>query len=278
MAYAAPDPRDLPPDPRLQVPSTYQRDTIIQALTDLYERLPHIDPSDVHRAPAGGWPEITDQSIAARGLRKTAGAVDLLRHLPYITGPANCWVAPEACAVDYRAVVGTAAANGSGSGPNQPWLWELSKPGLREARFPPWVVQLTTGNDAESACYMLDTMDGTVTKFVMTGPVYPDPPGLYADGDPRAWRDKWCDDWTMPLEDLVREWLDKYRTMRFVGMPGKKSWPGVLVHREREGDFMWEETTAMREVYSEHGWPDHYRGQNCREAILQWWANRRSRT
>ncbi|TGJ84511.1 hypothetical protein E0Z10_g4227 [Xylaria hypoxylon] len=106
MANATPDPQDLPPHPRLKSPTTYKRDTIIQALADLYETLPHIDPSGVHRAPEEGWPEITDQSVAACGLRKTAEAVDLLRHLPYITGPTNCWFAPDAYAVDYRAVVG----------------------------------------------------------------------------------------------------------------------------------------------------------------------------
>ncbi|KAI1150294.1 hypothetical protein F4825DRAFT_468251 [Nemania diffusa] len=271
MTNAAPDPRDLPPDPRLHCPSTYNQDRIIQALADLYEGLPHIDPRDVHRAPAGGWPEVTEQSVAARGLRKTAGAVALLRHLPYIAGPTNCWVAPDAYPVDYRAVVGAGAA---ASTANVPWLWELSKPGLREARFPPWVVQLTTSNDSESACYMLDTTDGTVTKFVVTGPVYPDPPSLYAKGDPRAWRDDWCDDRTTPLEELVGEWLVKYQTMQFLGMPGKKSWPSVLIYCEEEGGFMWEETKAMRKIYSEYGWPDHYRRQDCREAILQWWAKR----
>ncbi|KAI0188905.1 hypothetical protein EV127DRAFT_512622 [Xylaria flabelliformis] len=269
MANATPDPRDLPRDPRLESPSTYKRDTITKALADFYERLPHIDPSDVHRAPEDGWPEITEQSVAARGLRKTAAAVDLLRHLPYIAGPECCWIAPDAYAVDYRAVVGAAT-----SGPNRPWLWELCKPGLREQRFPPWVVQITTGEGSESACYMLDTMDGTVTKFVVTGPVYPDPPGLYADEDPRAWRDQWCDDRTLPLEQLVGEWMEKFRTMSFLGMPGKKPWPGVLVHQEEEGGFMAEETKAMREIYSEHGWPDNYRGEDCREAILQWWAKR----
>ncbi|KAI2635309.1 hypothetical protein GGS21DRAFT_75345 [Xylaria nigripes] len=270
MTNPTPDPHDLSPDPRLPYPNTYNRDTIVQALSDFYERLPHIDPSDVHRAPAGGWPEITAQSVAVRGLRKTPEAVELLRHLPYIDGPVNCWVAPDAYPIDYRAVVSAA------TGTNQPWVWELSEPEMREERFPPWVVQLTTGDDANAACYMLDTMDGTVTKFEITGPVYPDPPGLYAKGDPRAWRDDWCDDWTMPLEKLVGNWQRKFQTMDFVGMPGKKSWPGVLVHQTREGGFMSRETNAMRKIYAEYGWPDHYCGQACREAILQWWEQTRS--
>lgn len=50
------------------------------------------------------------------------------------------------------------------------------------------------GKDREAALYMLDTMDGTVTKYITTGPVYPDPPGLYGHDDPGAWRGDWCFD------------------------------------------------------------------------------------
>ncbi|KAI1426920.1 hypothetical protein F5Y12DRAFT_712801 [Xylaria sp. FL1777] len=34
-------------------------------------------------------------------------------------------------------------------------------------------------------------MKGTVTKLVVTNPGNMDPPGWYAKGDPRAWRDHW---------------------------------------------------------------------------------------
>lgn len=136
---STPDPNQLPPDPRLTAPSTYSRDTIVAALVSLYESLPHIEPSAVHRSPDGGWPEITSAAIAARGLQKTNEVVELLKRLPYVDGN-NPWVAPEAAIVDYRAVVG---ARG-----NKPWLWDLSNPGKRAdpPRFPPWVVQLTTGD------------------------------------------------------------------------------------------------------------------------------------
>jgi hypothetical protein len=88
---------------------------------------------------------------------------------------------------------------------------------------------------------MLDTMDGTVTKFVVTGPVYPDPPGHYASDDPRVWRDKWCDDRTVPLQQLVHEWQARYRDLQWLGMPGNMLWPGVLVHTG-QGGFMSAET------------------------------------
>ncbi|KAI0437596.1 hypothetical protein F4803DRAFT_142689 [Xylaria telfairii] len=267
MSNLTPNPHDLPSDPRLKSPSTYDAETIVNALSNFYERLPHIDPSDVRRAPAGGWPQITSESVAARGLRKTPEAVDLLRHLPYIEGRENCWIAPDAYPIDYRAVV--TATSG-----NRPFVWELAS---SVNRFPPWVIQLTTGDGSSSANYMLDTTDGTVTEYVASGPVYPDPPGLYPKDDPRAWRDEWCNDVTMPLQDLVGEWLQEYRTLKFLGMPGKKSWPGVLRHPEEEGGFMWDETEAMRKIYADHGWPDKYRGEDCREALLQWWEDRRQK-
>lgn len=87
---------------------------------------------------------------------------------------------------------------------------------------------------------MLDTMDGTVTKYTTSGPVYPDPPGRYAVDDPRAWRDEWCDDRTVPLLHLVRELRAQYRTLALLGMPGNRTWPGVLA-RTPKGGFMWQE-------------------------------------
>ncbi|ORY61422.1 uncharacterized protein BCR38DRAFT_440149 [Pseudomassariella vexata] len=266
MSTKTPDPRQLPPDPRLRTPTTSSQDTVVAALVQLYENLPHIEPSHVHRAPSEGWPQITIESVAARGLRKTPEAVELLRHLPYIDGPKRCWIAPYAYPVDYRFVV----SNAKGI----PFVWELNKSDGEEDMFPPWVVQLTTGDDSGAENFMLDTMDGTVTKYVVTGPVYPDARGRYAKDDPRAWRDEWCDNWTKPVEQLAAEWQEKYRRMQFLGMPGNMYFPGVLNDPGERGGFMWNECEAMKRIYTEHGWPDSYRGDECRQALIHWWKNR----
>ncbi|KAI0476400.1 hypothetical protein GGR56DRAFT_468035 [Xylariaceae sp. FL0804] len=237
-----PDPRNLPRDPRLAAPSTYDRDATVRALTRLYSSLPHLSPADVQRAPAGGWPEVTAAAAAARGLRKTARALDLLRHLPYLAGPLNTWVAPEAYALDWRVVVGGRQ--------RRPRPLELLFDGSDDdddddPRFPPWVVELTTGSDSGAKHYMLDTSDGTVTQYVVTGAVYPDPPGRYAADDPRRWRDQFCEDWTRPVEELVDDWIEKHRSLVWVGVPGKKGFPGVLWHQEDDPQpWMLKQTTV----------------------------------
>lgn len=131
-----PDPRQLPPDPRLSSPATYSRDDVISSITSLYRSLPHIDPSDIQSPPPGGWAQITSASLAAKGLHKTDEAVELLRHLPYIAGKCP-WVAPDSFVLDYRRFL--EAPDG-----RYLFLWELARY-EDSGSVPPWVVQLTTG-------------------------------------------------------------------------------------------------------------------------------------
>lgn len=131
-----PDPRQLPPDPRLSSPATYSREVAISSIISLYQSIPHINPSDIEFPPHGGWPEITTASLAERGLHKTDEAVEILRNLPFISG-IRSWVAPDSFALDYRRVLkekGRAAT----------FVWELA--GYDDSKsVPPWVVQVTTG-------------------------------------------------------------------------------------------------------------------------------------
>lgn len=141
MSIPTPDPRSLPPDPRLPSPSLYSQDVCVAALTSLYESLPHIASSDIRYPPAEGWPEITQASLQAVGLRKTDQVVELLRHLPYINGQFP-WVAPDAYVVDYRKAV-----TERGTYPFRPL--ELSKaltgPPGEGNLVKPWVVEITSG-------------------------------------------------------------------------------------------------------------------------------------
>ncbi|KFZ19543.1 hypothetical protein V501_00623 [Pseudogymnoascus sp. VKM F-4519 (FW-2642)] len=216
---ATPDPRQLPLDPRLSSPATYSREVAISSITSLYQSIPHIDPSDIQFPPHGGWPEITTASLAERGLHKTDEAVEVLRNIPFITG-IRPWVAPDSFALDYRRVLkekGRAAV----------FVWELA--GYDDSKsVPPWVVQVTTGTDQMLAAYMLDTSDGTFTRYMQIV-VYPEPTSLYSTDDSRCWRNV-CDDRTWPVEQLVQEWQAKYRSLEWLGLPGNMKWPSVLVY------------------------------------------------
>ena len=120
-----PDPRQLPPDPRLSSLATYSREVAISSIISLYQSIPHIDPSDIQFPPHGGWPEITAASLVERGLHKTDEAVEVLRNMPFISG-IRPWVAPDSFALDYRRVLkekGRAAV----------FVWELA--GYYDSKF-----------------------------------------------------------------------------------------------------------------------------------------------
>ncbi|KFZ15558.1 hypothetical protein V501_02658 [Pseudogymnoascus sp. VKM F-4519 (FW-2642)] len=211
-----PDPRQLPPDPRLSSPATYSREVAISSIISLYQSIPHIDPSDIQFPPPDGWPEITAASLAERGLHKTDEAVEILRSLPYISG-VRPWVAPDSFALDYRRVLKKGRAAG--------FVWELA--GYDNSKsVPPWVVQVTTGTTQSLRAYMLDTSDGTFTRY-MQMVVYPEPTSFYSTDDPRCWRNE-CDDRTWPIEQLMQEWQAKYRSLEWLGLPGNMNWPNVL--------------------------------------------------
>ncbi|KAI1377897.1 hypothetical protein F4677DRAFT_413866 [Hypoxylon crocopeplum] len=275
----------LSPDPRLRQPAHYSRQEVVSALSDFYNflaTLPHIHSSAINHAPPGGWPEITRESLAKRDIHKPAEAIELLRHLPYIRGEVGerfNWIAPECFACDWRLV---------------------SRPGLRELRpplyttswlhrnsrgkwqWPEWVVQLAAGRDREEWVLLLDTTDGTVTRYYSMYYVY-EP--TYPEGDPRSWRD-WCCDETLPIREFLDRWRQKYICMEWLGIPNKKLSAirtGWMPFDEEEGDDSdgedddpspngkWaDDTSDLVRIYREHGWPHNFKRDECRRALLVW--------
>ena len=76
----------LLPDPRLKNKiAQYDRDEIVADIFSFYNFLPHVSASNIARAPPDGWPEITASSLAVHGIHKTPEAIELMRHLPYIS-------------------------------------------------------------------------------------------------------------------------------------------------------------------------------------------------
>ena len=80
----------------------YSRDEAVAAVRSFYEfftKTPSLDPSDIKYPPPEGWPGINVDSMA--GLKKSAGVVDLLKHLPYT--PWSVQIAYQTHVIDYRA-------------------------------------------------------------------------------------------------------------------------------------------------------------------------------
>ncbi|OHE97576.1 hypothetical protein CORC01_07191 [Colletotrichum orchidophilum] len=257
-----PDPQDLPPDPRLpgQQPR-YSRDNIVASLSSFYQSLPHIDPSLARCAPSGGWPEITSESLAATGMRHlNQRVVDLIRHLPYMDGN-PFWITPETFPINYRTAVALIPAVGVFK---PKWLHALSHDLQSLKGFPPWVIPLTMSVNRDGDIWLLDTMDGTVTKYIITGPVYPEPVGRYEEGDPRMWRETLCDDVTLPLGSWLEGILEKYKTFLYFGLP-RHNYPGVLWQ-----GYSSKETQEIREILAQNGWPGKYMGEEGRKKLAEW--------
>ncbi|GKT46779.1 uncharacterized protein ColSpa_06960 [Colletotrichum spaethianum] len=108
-------------------------------------------------------------------------------------------------------------------------------------------------------------MDGTVTKYIITGAVYPEPVGRYEEGDPRMWREKFCDDVTVPLESWLHGILEKYKKFLYFGVPRHND-PGVL-WRDQEWS---KDTQEIKEILVESGWPENYNAEEGRNRLAQW--------
>ncbi|GKT95397.1 hypothetical protein Ct61P_13247 [Colletotrichum tofieldiae] len=224
-----PDPRDLPPDPRLPGHQPqYSRDNIVASLESFYQSLPHVDP---------------------------------LWHLPYIDG-SPFWITPETFPINYRTAVALVPAIGVYK---PKWVHALSHDLQSFECLPPWVFQLSMSVNRDGDIWLLDTMDGTVTKYIITGATYPEPVGRYKEGDPRMWREKLCDDVTLPLESWLEGMLEMFKKFLHFGIP-RHSDPGVLWP-----DQKWSiEIEEIKKILVRNGWPENYRGEECRKELAEW--------
>jgi hypothetical protein len=109
-------------------------------------------PSDcIVDAPEGGWPNITESSLA--GLEKTNAVIELLRHLPYIeiSSDHNTQIAFSTIAINYNEYGKYGVAEGTRS--------EFMPAGNGE--FPPHVVVLTEEEeDHYGSLLLIDTKNG----------------------------------------------------------------------------------------------------------------------
>ncbi|KAI1384275.1 uncharacterized protein F4822DRAFT_65251 [Hypoxylon trugodes] len=272
----------IPPDPRLDGKiARYDRDEIISQLESFYKFLPHIPTLAVQRAPPGGWPSITAEILEQHGIHKTPEAINLLRHLPYISmeNGTRPYFVPDGFVCDYRLF----ATEDLTKYNKHNWM-SLVKRGDggtfdgKDEKWPPWVIQLSAGTDREGQCFMLDTTDGTVTKYTVIHFLFKP---TYDKDDPRSWRDRMCDDETRVLSDQIERWKNYYLNLELCALPptvrfiGSVEDPMIFIRRpgDQPGDPHWEETEGLRKIYTEYGWPDNYDKERCCEAMVKWWQS-----
>lgn len=128
---------------------------IVEAVRQYYafltDDLGAIPSECVVDAPEGGWPGITQSSLA--GLEKIDAVIELLRHLPYIntSNNHNTQIAFSTSAIDYRAIVDYKIHKGQ--------RFQFLPAGDKD--FPPHVVALTEeGEDYHGSLLLLDLENG----------------------------------------------------------------------------------------------------------------------
>ncbi|KZF23993.1 hypothetical protein L228DRAFT_244852 [Xylona heveae TC161] len=252
-----------PIDPRVNFRTSYNQDEIIATMTAYYQflsRLPYVDPSDIMYPPPGGWPEINQETLGYLG--RTDTVIELLRHLPYInTDNHDFLVSLDVHAADYRGKwFKSSVAKKVGS---------FATP--VGATFPPNVIGLTNGKNT-GVYLMLDTVDGTITPYEIMGYTY-DP--TYPPGDPRSWRDQ-CHDETLRLSDILDRWKQKFATLEWMASP-LNGWPYIWWGDDRRQSEETRQREEMREIFRAHGWPNSFRRDECKQALIKWEEERHRR-
>lgn len=139
----------------------YSKDEIVAEITSFYKFLVrlYIPAEKINYPPPGGWPQLTPQSLAFLG--KTDIAMDLIRHLPYISlsdrkEVYEIW--PQAIPINYL----TSSYFGNRDGSQA--AADRSVPGAWDTIVSPHIVtfaRANSGRDGEWA--FLDTLRGTIT-------------------------------------------------------------------------------------------------------------------
>ncbi|PMD40584.1 hypothetical protein L207DRAFT_633572 [Hyaloscypha variabilis F] len=224
---------------------TYSREEAVAAIRSFYEfftQTPSLDPSDIEYPPPEGWPEINAHSMA--GLNKTDDVIELLKHLPYT--PWSVQIAYQTHTIDYTTpdiqndiekarLEGHIVPVGAGV-------------------IPEHVVPLTMGGIYGSAL-LLDTKEGTVTDYILMERPERE---TAARGDPNYWRAYR----TLPVAEFFQSWIDNYRSLDWVTVPDNVDDGAMLSHTKR--------TDEVRAIYRAHGWPDSFRRDECRKALIEW--------
>ncbi|KAI4853926.1 hypothetical protein E4T44_00545 [Aureobasidium sp. EXF-8845] len=120
--------------------------------------------------------------------------------------------------------------------------------------FPPYMVVLTEEEEDYYGSLLLVDMENGARKAGVPEP------GTVAE----IWR--WSK--TAPVAELLDSWEQKFRTLEWTVNPFNEEC-GMLLRYDRateEHEFVQE----VRQIYRDHGWPDDFRREECREALRKW--------
>ncbi|CAK7210823.1 hypothetical protein SBRCBS47491_000908 [Sporothrix bragantina] len=240
---------------------TYDRDATVAAVRDFYDfltRIPRWSAGDFEDAPPGGWPELTDEYLSPLG--KDAIVCDLLRHLPYLSPKESdesdgdkSMVAPETHVLDYNSR-------------NTRWWFENKRETIDGIYSPigagiiPSHVAVITSGSRYGSWLLIDTHDGRATDFIQQERPEKSAPDQDSPDYWRAYR-------TLPVAAMLEEWKQKYSSLEWVVVPNNYD-DGVMYYVNDES------TDQVRAIYRQHGWPDSFRRQDCRQALTEWYEAR----
>ncbi|KAN0113112.1 hypothetical protein V8E51_006063 [Hyaloscypha variabilis] len=199
-------------------------------------------------------PNITKEKFACLG--RSDEVIALLKRLPYIKMNNNYeyMIAPQTYQCDYRRNHFQSPAFTNSRPPYEiPYGFE----------YPPWVVPSTYGKN-DGSYLMLDTTDGTVTDYRVTGGGYPPD---YEDGDPRSWRNE-CEDRTLKLEDFLNEWKAKHQTITWMGLT--LGHPEIWWIDYRSDPQKTTEFREIQEIIHANGWPVDFNREECKQVLENW--------
>jgi hypothetical protein len=240
---------------------TYSRDATVKAFRGYFQFLSamYADESIIQEPPEDGWPTISLNGWPK--FDKTDKVIDLLRHLPYISGFTQ--IAPECNFVSWH----TCREDEDGV-----HFHEVSEPFEDEAKMPSHIVGLTS-QWQKGLTFLLDTELGVIYWYecedeakVDIPEVHPDPYGWFDDDliteDQAEWR---SNGGVWEISDFFEMLKANFRTLNFVPF----RYDNVRAAWHGRSDECQETLEGVQKIYKDHGWPDlkRHRKTDCLAAI-----------
>ena len=226
----------------------YSVEEFVAIFTEFYQFLAklHYDPANLKFPPPGGWPQLPPEHV---GTWKEDFALDVIRHLPYFA-----WGSP-ATQLDYKShLVDYSYGPRFFDGVD----WRDEDMDDEEPFNTGMCFVIAEGHESGGQQWVLDVEHGVITVDSLR-----------------------CDtNGPFDLREFFEGIMDKYRKLELISSPGRVTLDGSRVaeraERIKEEEVMAEkrwfrdadvDLQFLKQVYRDHGWPDSFRREECREYI-----------